>query len=215
MYKGYFVVFEGINGCGKTTQLKYFRDYLAGLRRPFLFTEEPNDFDENGLRAREMLARDGDPYTNGLEALKYFALNRGTHNEIFVPPLERGVTVLSGRYWDSNFAFQRAQGIFYSKIAKMNFGFRVPDITFLIDIPAEEAMRRLGGRDGDERRKFDSDLDFLRKVRANYLELSEILPVLIRDNSIRVIDGMGEGEEVFGRIRKEFEIFEKQKPKWI
>jgi len=187
MKPGKFIVLEGINGCGKGTQLSYLVDYIFGADKSskVFVTREPNDFDENGLKAREMLKSDGDPYVNSVEAVGYFAKNRDAHNRIFVPMLERGIDVVSDRYWHSNFAFQGAQGVSYHDIDFANHYNRVPDLTLILDVPVEVAFDRLNHRDGKTRRKFDSDRRFLDKVRQNYLELQNVMP----EKNIVIIDG--------------------------
>jgi len=194
-----FVVLEGINGCGKGAQLPYLVDLIIGVDKSstVFVTREPNDFDENGLKAREMLKSDGDPYENAKEAAEYFARNRLTHNAIFVPMLNRGINVLSDRYWHSNFAFQGAQGVSYEDIAMANQSSRTPDLTLILDVPVEVAFDRLNYRDGKIRRKFDSDKDFLNKVRQNYLRLSELLD----SENIVVINGNQSVEAVEKEIK--------------
>lgn len=206
MEKGKFIVFEGLNGCGKGTQLEKFTEYIFDLNRKntIFRTREPNEFDENGKHARELLSSGENPYETGLAALGYFALNRQTHNKIFAPMLEKGIYVFCDRYWYSNFAFQHAQGIEYEQIARLNNPLKVPDLTFIIDVGAQEAFNRLNNRDGKNRRIFDSDLQFMEKVRNNYNELGKILPNLINDKSIVYIDGMQPIEKVFENIKTEY-----------
>lgn len=207
MKKGNFIVVEGVNGCGKGTQLSKLTEYIYGLDKAntIFRTREPNVFDDNGLKARAMLLGDGDPYVNNVQAVEYFAKNRNTHNDIFAPMLELGIDVISDRYWHSNFAFQAAQGISYEKIARFNKRAEIPDLTLLIDVPVDVAFERLHGRDGANRRKFDSDRDFLNKVRNNYLELPNILPELIGDESIVVVDGNQSVEDVFRDVKKVYD----------
>ncbi|HED05825.1 MAG TPA: hypothetical protein ENI61_03980, partial [Ignavibacteria bacterium] len=178
----------------------------SGKAVPIFTTGEPNTFDENGQKAREMLKSDGDPYENALEAVKYFAKNRNSHNNVFVPLLKKGVDVISDRYWHSNFAFQHAQGISYNNITNANEFSRVPDLTFIIDVPVDVAFERLHNRDGESRRKFDSSKDFLNNVRDNYLELNSILPQLIRDKSIVIINGNQSVEKVFEEIKNIYKL---------
>jgi len=207
MRLGRFVVFEGINGCGKGTQIFPFAKFLYSLDTANLVVEtrEPNELDENGKRAREMLASDGDPYQNVQKAVEFFALNRVIHNRVIGPLIEQGFFIISDRYWHSNFAFQHAQGISYEYIADHNkFGIRVPDLTFLLDVPVDVAFSRLDQRDGEKRRKFDSQRGFMEQVRKNYLELHLILPALIGDRSIVTIDGTLPVEQVSAEIRKEY-----------
>ena len=183
MKKGKFIVIEGINGCGKGTQISYLTEMIYDLSRAntIFRTREPNEFDENGKLARQMLSSDGDPYQNGLNAVRYFAENRKSHNKLFVPMLNEGIHVISDRYWHSNFAFQGAQGIPLEEIAKANLDSRVPDITIILDLPAEIAIARLEKRDGETRRKFDSNKEFLEKARNYYRTLGTTLPKLINN----------------------------------
>lgn len=187
MKKGKFIVLEGINGCGKGTQLPYLVDLVYGADKSstVFVTREPNDFDENGRKAREMLKSDGDPYENAVEAVGYFANNRISHNGIFVPMLEKGINVISDRYWHSNFAFQGAQGVSYHDIDFANHYSKVPDLTMILDVPIEVAFDRLNHRDGKTRRKFDSNKKFLDKVRKNYLEL----PNVMQEKNVVIING--------------------------
>lgn len=203
MEKGIFVVFEGINGCGKGEQINLFSSYLRSLGKavPIFTTGEPNDFDKYGKLARKMLSSDGNPYQNNLEAVEYFAKNRITHNKIFNPMLEKGIYIISDRYWESNFAFQHAQGISYAQIAKANLSSRKPDLTYIIDVPVKVGFERLKKRDGKSRRKFDSHLDFMEKVRKNYLELREILQENIGYYKIVYINGNQSIENVQQEIR--------------
>ena len=204
MEKGKFIVIEGINGCGKGVQFDKLSSYIRSLGKAkrIICTGEPNDMDENGKMAREILARDSDPYKNAVEAVGYFAKNRITHNAWFVPQLTvPGVDVLSDRYWHSNFAFQHAQGVPYEDVAIANKSSMVPDLTIIIDLPASVASFRLSGRDGDSRRKFDTKVEFLEKVRQNYLELPKILPGLIDDESIVIVDGNKSIDEVWENIK--------------
>lgn len=188
---GKLIVLEGLNGCGKGTHHPYIANFIFGQKRSntVLMTREPNEFDNNGKLAREMLSSDGDPYINNLDAVEYFAKNRVAHNKIFNPLINKGIYVLSDRYWHSNFAFQHAQGIPYNHIVKANRQSRVPDLTLILDVPVEVALDRLSKRDGKNRRKFDASKDFMSNVRNIYLELGSILPNLIGDNSIVYING--------------------------
>jgi len=198
MVKGKLIVLEGINGCGKGTQLfKLVKGiYELDKAQTVFVTREPNEFDENGQNARRILKSDGDPYTNAAEAVKYFAKNRETHNAIFAPLLERGITVVSDRYYHSNLAFQHAQGVSYEEIAKQNKHAKIPDLTIILDVPVEVAFERLSKRDGENRRKFDSNLEFMKKVRENYLELPKITNQYLNDLNTQIIDSTQSPEKV-------------------
>lgn len=198
MARGKLIVLEGLNGCGKGTQLfKLAKEiYELDKSQTVFVTREPNEFDENGQNARRILKSDGDPYTNATEAVRYFAENRKTHNTIFTPLLEIGVTVISDRYYHSNLAFQHAQGVPYEEIAKQNRYAKSPDLTLILDVPVDVAFERLARRDGENRRKFDSNAEFMEKVRANYNELPIIAEQYLQDYNTQVIDGTQSPEKV-------------------
>jgi len=202
MTNGKFIVFEGINGCGKGTQLELITKFLYDLdpkrkHTHVIRTREPNELDENGLNARKALKESKDPYEGARACVGYFAMNRVTHNNILIrPSLEiKNTFVLSDRYWHSNFAFQHAQGIPIEEIKEANKTSTVPDLTIIYDLPVSVANDRLARRDGSERRKFDSNSDFMEKVRENYRRLSEHLVGF--DNSIVVVDANRSIEEVY------------------
>lgn len=204
MYKGKFIVFEGINGCGKGTQLGLFHNYLLskGKAVPIFTTGEPSRFSDWGAKARGLLSSAGDPVSRGQEAVEYFSFDRAEHNNVFLPLIGRGVDVLCDRYWHSTFAFQMAQGVGAEHIARSNAGFRIPDLTLVFDLSAGVAGDRLSKRDGKDRRLFDKDLSFLERVRQNYLNLQSILPSLLGDNSVVVIDGSKSIDEIAGEVIK-------------
>lgn len=208
MKRGNFIVLEGLNFCGKGVNMKKLVNYIYNSSRSktIFITREPNEFDKNGINARRILKQDGTPYENSKEAVEYFARNRETHNKIFVPMLEKGIDVLSDRYYESNFCFQGAQGISYQEIANANKNVRRPDLTLIIDVTAEEADRRGKIRDGKNRRKFDSNLEFMTKVRERYLEMGKVLPKLLGDKSIIYINGMQSSEEVWEDIKNIYEL---------
>jgi dTMP kinase len=157
--------------------------------------------------ARQMLSSDGDPYTNSLKAVEYFAKNRRTGNQLSYDLFNSGAHKISDRYWHSNFAFQHAQGIPYKNIAEANEWSSCPDLTFILDVTPEEALSRIQNRDGKDRRKFEVDLEFTRKVRANYLELPRVLPELLNDNSIQIINGMRNPDEIAEEIWTTYQRF--------
>ena len=205
--KGKFIVFEGLNGSGKSTQARFLAERLTFSGEPYPWmTYEPNDLDDYGKRAREMLSKDSDPYENNLIAARLFSFNRRTHNKKIEEELSRR-SVISDRYWHSNFAYQGAQGVSFREIARLNEGLMIPDITFLLSISPEESFERIFKRKNPQR-KFEKDLNFASKVATNYLSLPFTLPSLLGDSSIVLIDASKSKGEVFEKIldayRKKF-----------
>lgn len=204
--RGKLIVFEGLNGCGKGTHLQKLHNYIqfSGKAVPIFTTGEPNNFDENGKAARNLLKSDGDPYENALEAVDYFAKNRKTHCEIIKPLLDKGIDVISDRYYYSNLAYQHAQGVSLERIAEANENALRPDLTFIFNTTPEESLRRLEYRDGEGKRKFDSNMNFNKKVWNNYMSFGKILPGLMGDESISYIDAMGSMENTFENVKKNY-----------
>lgn len=210
MSKGVFVVFEGPNGCGKGTQINYFQEKLrsTGKAIPVFITGEPNEvFDKVwGARARRLLKRDGDPYQNQLDSLECFSKNRIIHNRVFAPVLNRGSYVVSDRYYYSTFAFQHAQGVSYDDIAMAHNHpeIAIPHVTYSLVVPVCVSLERLAQRDGNKKRKFEGDPVFMQRVLDNYLEQPEILPELMGDRSLVIVDGDRPAEIVAHEIWADF-----------
>lgn len=209
MKSGKLFVFEGINGCGKGVQLSRFEDFIYDSGRHVLTSRirTPNELDENGRLAREMLKSDGDPVANGLKAVEYFGENHRTTAKHIEKLRRLGHDVIEDRNYLSTFSFQHAQGISYNLIfERLGSGMALPDLTFIFDLPAEIACERLSKRDGKSRRKFDSNQDFLEKARQNYLELPNLLSEGMGDKSLVVINGHQPIEAVWKDVKKAYNI---------
>jgi len=200
MSKGKFIVLEGIDGSGTTTQAAKLAQYFAQKEGYHLFlTKEPTGF-ETGKEIKRRLKEDKaagiNPFQEkGEEYLKLYVKDRKFHvQELILPCLNQGVHVVSDRYKYSTFAYQGAQGQDLNKIISMHEGLLVPDLVLLLDLPAETAL---------ERRKKDKtipelfeQLNFQKKVRENYLALPYILP----QENILMVDASLNLEEVHKQI---------------
>lgn len=205
MKKSLFIDFEGIDGSGKSTQVKMFADYLVSLNKynHVLITREPY----KDVSIRKILRENIDPYTHALELAKKFVEDRKRHvKELIKPSLEKGVYVVCDRYSFSTLAYQQTQGISLKELLKMHKGLPIPDLIFLIDIPVEVALERmkkdLKTSKRKEEQKFEKDASFLEKLRKNYLDL-----VNLEKHKVFVIDGTKSKEEVFEEIKRIFEKF--------
>ncbi|MEM4330888.1 MAG: dTMP kinase [Candidatus Pacearchaeota archaeon] len=196
MKKSFFIAFEGIDGSGKTTQIFELAKYLfrKNKKNNILLTREPYK-DE---RIRELLTKDKDPYKNSEKLANLFIEDRRIHlKELILPSLKKGIHVISDRFSFSTLAYQQAQGIPLSTLIKMHKGIIIPDAIFIIDVPVEVALRRIK-KDKERNReiKFEKDIDFLKRIRENYLKLA-FLP----KHKVFVIDGNRKKEEVFEEIK--------------
>jgi dTMP kinase len=181
MPAGKLIVLEGIDGSGTTTQARLLCDFLRDRGITVHLTREPSD-GPVGLLIREILHGAHAPVVGDTMAL-LFAADRVDHlaREI-LPALERGSHVLTDRYYHSSLAYQAIEAD-RGWVEELNRRARRPDVTFLLDLPAEEAERRRTARGGPEER-YDR-LEAQRRIAENYRRLPERLP----GEDYRVLDG--------------------------
>ncbi len=188
---GRFINIEGLDGCGKSTQMKLLARWLRLKGHKVLMTQEPTLGPIGKIVSRVLRGELRVPVAS--EAL-LFAADRLQHVEgVIVPSVASGKIVINGRYTPSSIAYQSARGIPIGWMRKINEMAPNPDLTILIDVPAEVASARMdGSRQPDA---FDSDLKLQRRVRRAYLGISKLY-------GMRVVDGTRPVGEVQADIRK-------------
>lgn len=174
--KGIFITFEGIDGCGKSTQCEMLKDYLTEYGKKFIFVREPGGT-EIGERIREILLdKKNTQMTARTELLLFEAARAQITDEVIKPALEDGKIVICDRFFDSSSAYQgMARGMGMDFVANLNMaatGGLKPDVTFFFDISAEEALVRRGKRGEASDRIELAGLKFQEDVRQGYLELA-------------------------------------------
>ena len=180
MARGLFLTFEGIDGCGKTTQLALLSERLREAGHDVLETVEPGGTDA-GRAIRGILL---DPRHHALSArtelLLYFASRAQNVTEVISPALQRGATVLCDRFTDSTIVYQGAgRGLDEATILELHriaCGSIFPDLTILLDVDAETSLARARSRNretgSEETRMDDEDGAFFARVREGYLRLA-------------------------------------------
>lgn len=203
---GKFVTFEGIEGCGKTTQIKLAAAWLAERHIPAITTAEPGGT-PLGLKIREILLNRGTFSISAEAELLLFAAARAQHvRETIQPALETGSWVLCDRFADATFAYQGfGRGLDTGFIDSLNafsaFSIK-PDMTILLDLPVgiglERALRRAAGtrQETAEDRFEQEDRAFHGRIREGYLALAAGEP-----QRFRIINGAADVETVHQEIR--------------
>ena len=191
-----FIVFEGIDGAGKTTQIKLLRDALVSRGIDCYITAEPTDM-PSGKKIREALS--GRVPVTTAQMADMFATDRVIHNKdaeqgIDVT-LERGVTVISDRYYYSSLAYQGAE-LGYEHVAKLNLenpDIRTPDMCIFLDLSPEKSLERIGKR-ADTPTEIYENYDYLEKTRRMFFDVFDKLRA--RGEKIEIIDASGSAEEI-------------------
>ncbi len=173
--RGLFIALEGGDGAGKSTQGRLLRAWLEGLGHTVVVTREPGGTDF-GRAVRELVLH-GDHVSPRAEAL-LFAADRAHHVETLVrPALGRGEVVISDRYMDSSIAYQGAgRELGVDEVRELSLwatGGLVPDLTVVVDLPAEVGRARRAGV--HDRLESEAD-DFHGAVRELFLALAGAAP---------------------------------------
>lgn len=192
---GFFITFEGIEGCGKSTQLGLLKAHLEKKGRAVLSVREPGGT-LLGEAVRSVLlngTEEGiDPWA---ELFLYEACRAQLVSKVIRPALAAGKVVVSDRFYDSTLAYQGfGRGLDASKIESLNelaTGGLVPDVTILVDCPEEvglnRAWSRINASAGAREDRFEKEaLAFHRRVRQGFLEIAKNSP------RVKVVDGSRE-----------------------
>lgn len=200
---GFFITFEGIEGCGKSTQLELLKAHLERKGRSVLGVREPGGT-LLGERVRSVLLNGNeegiDPWA---ELFLYEACRAQLVARVIRPALAEGKVVLCDRFFDSTLAYQGfGRGLDAGKIEGLNAlatGGLVPDLTFLVDcaedVGLKRAWARINASAGAREDRFEKEeLAFHRRVREGFLAIAKAAP------RVKVIDGSREISTVHREI---------------
>ena len=197
MEKGLFITFEGIDGCGKTTQIKLLKEYFEINDKTVLLTREPGA-KGLGVKLREILLNYDGEVSPNCESFLFLA-DRAQHiDTIIKPAVERGEIVLCDRHTDSTVAYQGyGRGVDLDRINMLNdiatSGMK-PDLTFVFDIDIETSMSRVGK---EQDRMESAGIEFFKRVRQGYLEIAKAEP-----ERVKLLDGTDTIENIHNQILK-------------
>jgi len=198
-YGGMFIVFEGLDGSGQSTQAKLLKDYFEKQGKKVLLTKEPTQWTRAGKKVNEAL--DEKIQIDPLKLQKLFVVDRAEHlKKEIIPALKRSEIVISDRYFFSTLAFGGLD-VPMGKLVKLNEDFICPDIIFFLKVKPEECLRRINKR--GEGIKFFEKLDKLKKVLKNY------------QKAIKLFDGVAvvNGEKSIARIHQKITAVLKRRVK--
>ena len=187
MTRGKFISIEGTEGAGKSTALDYIANYLAESGLKIVLTREPGGT-ALSEEIRQLLLHSQDETIQPITELLLMFASRAQHlNHCIAPALNQGSWVVSDRYIDASYAYQGGgRGIPVEDILlldKLVVGEGYPDLTLLLDLPAELGMLRTEKRGVKKDRIEQEKIDFFERVRQVYLKRA-------KENSdrIKIID---------------------------
>lgn len=193
---GLFVTFEGIDGVGKSTQIKMLADRLTSVGHDVVLTREPGG--APGAEAIRALLVEGDPgrWSAESELLLFNAARRDHVERTVRPALDAGLIVLCDRYVDSTRAYQGTRGLRQTadQLHDLMIGLDA-DLTLIFDMDPATAATRAGDRGSAEDRFERKGLEFQRTLRDAFRDIAAAEP-----DRCAVIDADGDADDVAGRI---------------
>ena len=190
-YSGKFIVLEGLDGSGQSTQVSLLGDFFIKNDKDVILTKEPTQNSEAGKKIKKILEEKIE--TDPLELQKLYAQDRKEHLEnIIIPALRQGKIVISDRYFFSTFAYGTAHGADLEELIKMNDSFLYPDLVFFLKVDSKVCIERIEKR-ADPKTLFEKE-ERLAKVWEVYEKLAS------RFENVEIIDGEKSIKEVFEQI---------------
>ena len=204
MNKGFLVTFEGGEGCGKSTQIKLFTEFLKKNKFRFVVSREPGGTPVCE-EIRKVLLSSKSEITSKAEFLLFSSARAQHVAEVVEPSLEQGKVVILDRFYDSSFAYQGYAGNLEVKeieeITKFAIDGCVPDLTIIFDISYEDGIKR---KNADVNLKTLDRIEskgesYHNKVRAGYLQIAHDNP-----DRVVVLDATKTKEEIFEEVQDIF-----------
>lgn len=176
MKKGIYLMLEGGENVGKSTQFSMLKEYFSQLKIPFKAIREPGETEQGNL-IRDILLNRKEFYLHPLTELFLYEADRvETFDKIIIPSIKKGTSILEDRSWPSTYSYQGSGGKlnesykglvnYLNKIATFDFQ---PDFLFIIDGKPSDLIKKIKNPDRME----SKDLDFHERVRKGYLEVAK------------------------------------------
>ena len=196
-----FIVFEGIDGCGKSTQCSMLYEFIKSKNIPVQLLYEPTN-GEYGQKIRKFL-QNQTPISVEEQIHLFIEDRREDYTLNIKPCMDAGTTIVMDRYFYSNAAYQGSDAISPLQIIKQNLnqGFPVPDRVYYIDIDPKEAMNRITARNPSGKTELFEKKTFLEGVRKNFLSIIDGHSI---DGHFLKVDGHLTADEIFNIIKEDY-----------
>lgn len=183
--KGFFITFEGPEGCGKSTHSRLLVEYLRSEGKKVVYTREPGGTKAGELIRNILLDKRNKGMAVMAEAFLYLAARAQIVSEIILPALKKGKIVVCDRFQDATVVYQGYAGgldiAMLDKLGRIATAGIKPDLTIILDIDTGLGLRRTGKKDRMEGKSFA----FHKKVRKGYLALARKEPKRIKVVGVR------------------------------
>lgn len=193
-----FITFEGIDRSGKSTQAVMLKNYLIQSGRKVILIREPGGTKVSERIREILLDKNCKPMNFLTEFLLFSASRRQLTEEVILPNLKKNVIVICDRYFDSSTAYQGYGGKvdinIIKTVNKISTGGLNPDLTFLVDIPFSESVKRKIAMSGTDDRIEARKKTYYNKVVNGYREISK------KNKRVVLIDGKKSIEEIHKKI---------------
>jgi len=219
---GFFITFEGIDFCGKTTQAEKLANYLkakgysakggSDFGREVVLIREPGGEKISEKIRKILLSEKNEEITNMTELLLYMASRAQLTQRVILSSLKEKKIVICDRYSDSSLAYQGyGRGLNKNMIRYLNrisTSGLVPHLTILLDVPVEISLKRKAkeSRKESEDRLEKEKFEFRQRVREGYLKIAEK-----NKKRIKIIDGREDIEKTWQKVKSAVNSFLKQK----
>ena len=199
LYNAKFITFEGIDGCGKSTQSKLLLEYMNKSGVESILVREPGGTNISESIREILLHSSSGQMGDRTESLLMTASRAQLTQDVIIPNMDQGIFVIADRYSDSTLAYQGGgRNLDIEWLIELNnyatFTL-LPDITFFVDIRSEEAFKRL---DSNKDRIEGEGIEFQARVRKTYHELAE----RFNDRYV-ILDGYGEIDDIHQKVLNE------------
>lgn len=204
-----FITFEGIDFCGKSTQIELLKEYLSANNKKVKVIREPGGTEISEKIRHMLLDKENSRMYMQTEFLLFSASRAQLVREKIRPYLDKGFYVISDRFHDSSTAYQGyGRGLpveVILAISSLAIGDTVPDLTFIIDLPVEIAERRKQRKYKKQLDRIEnSDREFYDRVRNGYRELAK------KESRFKVLNGEEKINSIHEKVVKEIEQFEQR-----